>query len=47
VFDEEKHEVVLIYDEGKRTGNDMPPAIKRKFMLAGIADPFVYTKLPW
>ena len=47
VFDEEKEEVVLIFDEGKRTDNPIPNSIARKFKLAGIVDPFAYQKLNW
>ena len=47
VFDEETQQIVLIFDEGKRTENPVPKSILRKFKLAGIVDPFVYQKLPW
>ncbi len=47
VFDEEKEEVVLIFDEGKRTDKAIPASIARKFRIAGIVDPFKYQKLAW
>ena len=47
VIDDEKQDVVLIYDEGKRTGIDLPPNVLRKFILAGIQNPFEYTRLKW
>ena len=47
VFDEEKEEVVLIFDEGKRTENELPNSIARKFRLAGIPDPFEYYRMVW
>lgn len=47
VFDEDKQEIVLIFDEGKRTDAELPSSILRKFMIAGIENPFAYTKVQW